>query len=330
MRASSLVRPASADDLASIGELLVQDAAERAAHDRSLWPTTADAAQRIAQALGDEVAGGGSVRWLVAEAGGVVTAVARFGLIPCPPIYHLAGGSAFVLLEDTHASASAPADALASLIAAAEREARAMGAVIFLAACAPFQRTKLRALEAAGYSVVTQYLVKHELARGPLSAAVRPAAAPDVADIVAMSAKSQRALCEANAQMWKPHPDAPARFAAWMTYSLTLVDRRIFVSSEGDQGGFVIAQPVSPFHMPLSSARGHMGLIDDFWAASFAATEAANGSQARDLLNAAEIEFGRRGMTSAMLICPAAWPAKNRSVRSHGYRDGTTWMLKGA
>jgi hypothetical protein len=319
---ATLVRAAAPHDLPEVGALLLRDAAERAASDGALWPTASDARERIARAFGAEGQEQAASRWLVAEAGGAVVGVARFGAIPCPPIYHLAGGVAFVLFDDTYVSPSAGDDTFAALITAAEREGAAMGAVIFLSACAPFQRAKLQALETAGYRVVTQYLVKHRLAGGPAPASVRAATAADVPAIVAMGACSQQALAAANAKMWTPHADAPARFGAWMHYSLTLADRRILVCGDGARGGFVIAQPVSPFHLPLACAREHVGLIDDFWAAAFA-------SDARDLLAAAECAFVQQRRTSAMAIAPAAWGAKQACLRAAGYGEGNAWMLKG-
>lgn len=315
------VRLATADDLPAIAALLLQEAAERSASDPALWPVAGDARQRIEAAFADELRAQGPSRWLVAEAKGAVAGVARFGVIPCPPIYQLGGGFAFVLFDDTYVSPAAPDDAFAGLIAAAERQGRAMGAVIFLAACAPFQRAKMQALAAAGYGVVTCYLVKHGLAIGDVPASVRAATAEDVPAIVAMGVRSQQVLAAANARMWTPHAEAPARFGAWMQYSLSLSDRRIFVCGEAERAGFVIAQPASPFHLPLACGREHLGLIDDFWAAAF-------GADARDLLAAAEHAFVQQGRTSAMAIAPAAWPAKQASLRAAGYGEGNAWLLK--
>lgn len=323
------VRAATSDDLAAIGALLLQDATERAAAEGDLWLLATNAVERIAEAFSKEARPEGSTRWLVAEAAGSVVGVARFGVIPCPPIYHLAGGTAFVLYDDTFVGASAPGDALTSLAVAAEREGRAMGAAIFLATCAPFQHGKLSALQAAGYDLVTHYLVKHRLSNPTPPASVRAATAADVPTIVAMGAESQRSLFKANARMWKPHADAPARFGAWMHYSLALQDRRIFVMGEREFGGFVIAQPINPFHMPLTAEREHLGLIDDFWASEFAEEIIGRDfSNARDLLVGAEAEFVQRGRTGAMAICPAAWRSKQNLLRACGYRDGNAWMLK--
>jgi hypothetical protein len=171
--------------------------------------------------------------------------------------------------------------------------------------------------------------VKHGLGDNTLSASVRAATPLDVPAIVAMGAESQKALCKGNARMWTPHPDAPARFGAWMHYSLTSQDRRIFVAGERELGGFVIAQPTSPFHLPLASRSEHVGLIDDFWSSEFAeASDSREMPYARDLLASAEGEFVQRGRTSAMVVCPAAWRAKQDLLRACGYRDGNAWMLK--
>jgi hypothetical protein len=284
-RASVLVRTATPGDMAAASALLLQDAATRAASDGALWVPAVDAAQRVARA----------------------------------------GGLALLLFDETSVSRAAPDGAFAGLIEAAEREGAAMGAVIQLAACAAFQQEKRRALEAAGYGVVTQYLVNHRLADRPAShSAVRAASTADVPAIVAMGAEAQAALCQANAKMWTPHPDAPARFGAWMQYSLTLPDRRILVAGASKPSGFVIAQPVSAFHLPLTCEREHLGLIDDFWASAFATAS----SDAGDLLSAAEMEFVQRGRTSAMAICPRDWRAKYAILSAHGYIDANTWMLK--
>ena len=84
----------------------------------------------------------------------------------------------------------------------------------------------------------------------------------------------------------------------------------------------MIAQTASPFHLPLACSRAHVGLIDDFWAAAF-------GADARDLLAAAECAFEQQGRTSAMAIAPAAWSAKQASLRDARYGDGNAWLLKG-
>jgi hypothetical protein len=324
-----LVRPARPGDLAAVCALLLRDAADRATSDGALWVPATDAAQRVAGAFSEEVPEGRTVRWLVAEVANVVVGVVRFGVIPCPPIYHLAGGLALLLFDETCVSSLAPEGALAALIEAAEREGAAMGAVIQLAACAAFQLGKCRAFEAAGYAIVTQYLVKHGFADGSASRSpVRVAAPADIPAIVAMGVEAQKALCEANAKMWKPHPDAPTRFGAWMQYSLRLPDRRILVFDAGEPSGFVIAQPASALHVPISCERSHIGLIDDFWASAFAAADALSSSDASMLLCAAEAEFVRRGRTSTMAICPKDWRAKNDVLRGRGYVDGNTWMLK--
>jgi hypothetical protein len=323
------IRPAATSDLSAITALLLEDAAQRAAHDGALWPIAPDAAERIAQAFTEETKRAAPVRWLVVETTGKVEGTARLGVIPCPPIYAAAGQPAFILFDDTCVSTAAPSNAFAALIAAAEREGAAIGAVVYLAAAALFQRAKRAALERSGYEIVTHYLVKHRLAHAPQPASVRAATAADVPAIVAMGALSQRALHAANARMWTPHPEAPARFGLWMQHSLTLPDRRLFVSTAHDKAGFVITQPPSGFHLPLATAPGHLGLIDDFWADAFATpTPRDAAANAAALLTATENAFAERGRTSAMAICPTAWPAKQNMLRRHGYSDGNAWLLK--
>jgi hypothetical protein len=158
---------------------------------------------------------------------------------------------------------------------------------------------------------------------------VRAANADDVPTIVIMGARSQQELLRADARMWAPHPEAPTRFGLWMDYSLKLPDRCIFISAERNPKGFVIAQPASPFHMPLTSPSDHVGMIDDFWADEFAANcDWKPETTARDLLFSAEQEFTRRKRTTAMVICAAAWPNKNDFLRASGYRAENAWLLK--
>jgi hypothetical protein len=323
------VRRATATDVAAVVALLLEDAAERKTLDPRLWPLAANAADCVQQRFAKEVNGESQIRWLVAESSGALVGVVRAGVVPVPPIYQFAGQVASLLFEETYAAKSAPLDVYSALIAMAEKETGTMNAISYLAACAPSQERKLRAFEAAGYRIVTHYLVKHNLSDHQLIDSVRPASPQDVPGIVALGARSQQSLCGANARMWTPHPEAPTRFGAWMQYSLTLPDRRIFVSGADPLDGFVIAQPPSQFHLPLTAPNDHLGLIDDFWSTEFDAAQTPNQASAKDLLATAEHEFRVRGRTSAMVITAAAPQPKQDFLRTSGYRDANAWMLKG-
>lgn len=78
---------------------------------------------------------------------------------------------------------------------------------------------------------------------------------------------------------------------------------------------------------PATASDADVGLIDDFWAEAFAGV--GGEAEARDLLAAAESAFAARGRSSAMIICPVAWAAKQRFLRGQDYRDGNAWFLKG-
>ena len=320
------IRLATQDDAPAIVGLLLEDATERRALDTPLWPIAADARERAGATVATEAKGEGTVRWLLADVGHAIVGVSRAGTIPCPPIYQNAGQPTSFLFEETFVARHAPGDTWPLLIAEAERTTSSLGASVFLAACAPAQREKRRALEAAGYGIVTNYLVKHGLMGHP-PPSVRSASADDVPSIVTLTTQSLASLQEANPKMWTPHPEAAPRFATWMNYSLTLPDRRIFVAE--DRRGFIIAQSPGAFHVPQTSPRDHLGLVDDFWSEDFTAPSPPRYSdRTMDLLSAAELEFVNRGRTTTMVICPAARQPKQDFLRASGYRDGNAWMLK--
>jgi hypothetical protein len=51
-------------------------------------------------------------------------------------------------------------------------------------------------------------------------------------------------------------------------------------------------------------------------------------ASATNLLAAAEIAFARRGIESALVVCPAAWISKRAVLVHNGYRTAKLWMLK--
>ena len=146
-----------------------------------------------------------------------------------------------------------------------------------------------------------------------------------------LSAKHRKALAEVNPRFWHIHPEADGRFDAWMRRSLTLKDRDMFVAAAGGEvHGYIIAQPCSPFLIPIAHDVAAIGVIDDFYDEDFATVSAVSnsGSHGEDLLAAAESSFAQRGVDSALVVCPAAWPSKVSLLERRGYRAAKLWMLK--
>jgi hypothetical protein len=160
---------------------------------------------------------------------------------------------------------------------------------------------------------------------------VRPAGAEDVPAIVQLSADHRRTLARINPRFWYIHAEADRRFAAWMRRSLTLTDRDMVVAAVAkDVHGYVIAQPLAPLLVPVAHDTAAIGIIDDFYDRDFASISVVSnsGSSSDSLLLAAEGAFARRGIDSALVVCPAAWPSKISVLERNGYRTAKLWMLK--
>jgi hypothetical protein len=324
-------RPATTQDLAAIIELGVADAQTRHALDPQLWRIQPDASTRIESILRRELAQpDGPVGWWIVESGGRVLGVARFAVIPAPPVYDLHGGLAGVLLDETVFREEAPVGATTALLDAVAARMRARGVVVTVAACPAGDLRKRDALQARGFSCTTLYMVKHDLAARDVRVEhARRASAADIPGIVALNREAQERKREADPRFWTPHPDAPARFGAWMTHGLSLADRDLFVEGPPDAlTGFIVAQPAGPLTMPVAHDASHLGLMDDFHATEFGASLAAASvpAAATQLLVAAEQALRARGRSSAMVICPAAWTAKSGLLAAQGYRTASLWM----
>ena len=105
----------------------------------------------------------------------------------------------------------------------------------------------------------------------------------------------------------------------------------MFVSSAGDEvRGYVIAQPIAPLLVPAAHDIAAIGVIDDFFHEDFAAISvlSADASSGTNLLAAAESAFARRGVDSAIVVCPAGWPSKISLLEQRGYRTAKLWMLR--
>jgi len=185
--------------------------------------------------------------------------------------------------------------------------------------------------ERRGYEPVTLYLAKHRLRPDDDRTGVRRAAAEDVPGIVKRSAQHRRTLERINPRFWRIHPEADIRFGAWMRRSLSFTDRDMFVSSAGDEvRGYVIAQPIAPLLVPAAHEIAAIGVIDDFFDADFAEISvlAADASSSTNLLAAAESAFARRGIDSALVVCPAGWSSKVALLEQRGYRTAKLWILR--
>lgn len=262
----------------------------------------------------------GQFEWLVADTGDVI---ARIAVIPPPPIYDLKGGHAGVVLGTWHAPNIEPF----------ELHLRNRGVAVLVMDCAADDALKRRQLEALGYTATTHYMLKHGLTQSSAVPSIRSAVEEDIPALVAFNREARDRLHEANPAFWTSHPDAEARFALWMKFSLSMRDRALFVS-EHDAGptGFVIAQPPSPIQVPITLDEAKIGVIDDFHCTSFGRSldrqhEDASG---RELLQAAESDFVRRGKTGAIAICPVAWTAKAALLESQGYKTLHTWLVRPA
>lgn len=159
---------------------------------------------------------------------------------------------------------------------------------------------------------------------------MRPASAEDVPAIVKLSANHRKTLAKVNPRFWQIHPQADSRFDAWMRRSLTLKDRDMRVAGvPGEVHGYVIAQPCSPLLIPVAHDVAAIGVIDDFYDEDFATVSAVSDSgSSEDLLAAAESAFAQRGVDSALVVCPAAWPSKLSLLERRGYRTAKLWMLR--
>ena len=264
----------------------------------------------------------GQFDWLLAGTSDD-TAVARIAVIPPPPIYDLKGGLAGVVLGTWQVTNIEPLDGLL----------RDRGAAVLVMDCTAKDESKRSQLKARGYIATTHYMLKTDIAPQAPAPTVRATTEADIPALVAFNREGRERLHEANPAFWTSHPDADARFALWMKLSLTMRDRAIFVSQhEGRPSGFVIAQPASPIQVPITLDETKIGVIDDFHCTSFGASlrDSQDPAPARELLATAEATFTERGRTTAIAICPAAWPAKAQLLEVAGYKTLHTWFVRPA
>ena len=327
------IRRATAADISQMVALLLLDARARHALNPSVWPVDAETESRIEKNLRKtlEAADAGTKEaWLLAEANGRLDGVAHAMIVQPPPIYDIVAGPPGLFLDECFVRDDAPPETAEGLLLAMEAALRDRGAAGLIASC-PAGGPWRALYERHGYEQVTLYMAKDGFRRGAPPAGVRPARPDDLPEIVSRSAEHRRMLQTLNDRFWHIHPQADARFEAWMRFSLTLTDREMFVAEEADGvNGYVIAQPIASLLVPPAHDIAGTGVIDDFYSRDLAsATSLSNGgASASALLAAAEDVFARRGFAAALTVCPAAWTSKRMLLERQGYRTAKLWMLK--
>ncbi|MCC1493008.1 GNAT family N-acetyltransferase [Cognatishimia sp. F0-27] len=328
------IRPATRDDIPVLVPLLTEDVRQREALDGALWSAAADAGVRIEANLRTALHPDGSpVRhfWLVAErqgAEGKILGVAHAILLPVPPIYAGEQGMPGLIMEDCAIAQGVGGDVRMALLDAVEVALADAGARIILGSSVPAGAWAVD-MGRRGYAALTHYYPKEMSDLSAPGIDVRHARESDVPGLVRASAENRETLFAIDA-FWKPHPDADARFGAWMTKSLTLPDRDMFVADKGD--GYSIAQPATALHLPAGHEISATGIIDDWYHAEMhdAQALANQGAASSALLRAAERALQTRNMRVAMVVCPAGWRSKRAVLERAGYHKALTWWIKRA
>lgn len=326
------VRLATAADKSSIKALLLQDAHIRGKLDKGLWYVPLDADQRIEASLStiDSPQSGPILHhWIVAEWTGAIVAVTHAVNLPPPPIYDQGGRTAGVILDDSHFGEDSAISS--TLLARTEQALLDAGARLTVAASPANWRSRTDFLQSSGYEPTTYFLTKTSLEPTENTEAVRRAIADDIPEIVRISAQHRVQLEIANPQFWRIHPEANARFGAWMAKSVTLTDRAVFVAgSEGRLSGYIIAQPGSPVNLPAPHDISKTGFVDDFWSDGFVSADRVGSGEPAALLAAAEGHFQKRGIRTALIVSPVRLAAKLNFLKSSGYREANLWLVKAA
>lgn len=326
------VRPATPEDIPRLVELLVLDAGARHAADPILWRMAADAPAQIEKALHFALTAEQQPFhqiWQVSQDQSRITGVIHAMLLPVPPIYAGALGEPGLILPDSFVLPDAPGGTVEGLLAAAEDALHATGARVKLASHVTGEDWR-RAFEAAGYDPLTLYLSRSDLGDQGMPAGVRFATQDDIPGIVARSAENRQVLFGID-PFWDIHPQADARFSAWMTRSLTLRDRDMMVLGSPDElEGYVIAQPASRLHFPPGHDITGTGVIDDYYHPDLAnpATLDHGTEGAGALLHAAEAALAGRGIGVAFVVCPAQWTSKIALLDAAGYETAMVWSIK--
>ncbi|RVV96602.1 hypothetical protein EKE94_17930 [Mesobaculum littorinae] len=331
---SPIIRPANTDDIPSITDLLVREAEARCAIDPVLWTVAPDAAARTDHALKEALTAAHQPFrqiWQIAEQDGRIIGVLHAMCLPVPPIYAGRHGEPGLILPDSAVAPDAPDGTVDALVGSAEHALADAGASILLTAHVT-GATWQDVFRARSYEPLTLYLSRADIGAdiAPPDTETRPATEADVPGIVARSAEHRRVLARID-PFWETHPDADARFAAWMTKSLGLADRDMRVAGASpDLQGYIIAQPASRLHFPPTHDIAGTGVIDDFHHLDLAdpAVTPRDGHGARALLRSAETAMAARGRRAAFVVCPAAWHSKAELLKDAGYGLAMVWSIK--
>lgn len=327
-----IIRAATLDDIPQLINLLLSDAAERHAHDSALWRIADDAAAQIGRALTDALTAQQQPFvqiWQVADHDGRITGVSHAMLLPVPPIYAGQDGEPGLIMPDSYAAPDAPAGTVDALVQAAEDALRNAGARIIISAFVTGEHWR-GVFQKRGYDPLTLYLSRAHLVGGERHPDIRPASEGDIPGIIARSAENRQVLRDIDV-FWNVHPDADARFSAWMTRSLTLSDRDMMViGPRTNLDGYVIAQPASRLHFPPAHDITAIGVIDDYYHRELAdfETRDAGHQGALALLRAAETAFAARSRDTAFVVCPAGWRSKIKALEAAGYETAMVWSIK--
>lgn len=327
------IRPAKLSDLNQLTTLLLADAEERCAFDPGLWKLDSDAREKTASTIKAAMEAEQPPfrqQWLVAETEGKLVGVTHSILLPVPPIYVGEFGPPGLIMEDCYVAPNAPVETKGDLLKAAETDLIEAGALILLVSSIE-GGTWENEYAHHGYEALTMYFAKTGLAQERKSSGVRKATEEDVPAIVASSAVHRGVLADLHHLFWKPHEDADNRFGSWMTRSLTLQDRDMFVSEADDRiQGYAISHPATPLHFPAPHDISGVGVIDDFYHDTLERPQdlSSNFSSAAALVEAAEAARQGRGDHSVLVVCPAAWGAKIALLERAGYRNAITWHIK--
>ena len=326
------IRVATPSDVPRMVELLLRDAERRRAHNSALWGLADDASSKIAEAVNYALTSDNQPfqqTWLVAETDGELVGAVHSAILPVPPIYDGKWGEPGLLMPETFVAQRAAAGTLEALVIAAEADLLASGAGLLIASYVCDDELG-QLFRDRGYEPVTLYLSKSGLKSAPRSADVRTATNQDIDGIVIRSAQNRSILYDLN-PFWTPHAEADTRFGEWMKKSLTFTDRDMLVSGPQEAiDGYIIAQPAARLHFPPAHEISFTGVIDDFFHSQFAdpAELQDGGVAAQALLQSAETRFAEREVTTAFVVCPAAWTSKIALLEDAGYRTAMMWMTK--
>lgn len=329
---SITIQPCGVSDLSDMLDLLVTDAKQRHSKNPVLWAFDENTRARIETVVRKGFEDDNpSVRehWLLAKDGERPVGITRAIIVPVPPIYKVETPPG-LMLDECYVAEGAPVGTIEKLLSATEATLRNMGAENFISSCcdgSPWRPV----LEENGYEPVTLFMSKDGFSEKETSSSVGIATADDVPGIVSRSAEHRSNLSEANSKFWNIHPDANSIFEKWMRISLTLEDRAMLVARRPDDvDGYIIAQPVTPVQMPMTHSPEGIGAIDDFYHTDFENRFAISneGSEAANLLMAAESAFARNKIRAALVVCPDNWSSKKSFLASQGYTTAKTWLLK--